>query len=111
MVWVVVSLRGIPSRQLAVVSLLLLLPLREAAVVPLRPLPVTVLSTQPVEKRHADATSIGGSTVGAPPPPNWSGSYFLREVGGAHMHIVSHTVHVYSTECVLSQTHLSVLSA
>ena len=38
------------------------------------------------------------------------GSYVLREVGGAHVHIVSHTVHIYSTECVLSQTHL-VLSA
>jgi hypothetical protein len=50
---------------MAVAMLLLLLLLRETAVVPFLLLPVTVLSTQPLEQRHADATSMGERRVGA----------------------------------------------
>ena len=72
--WVVGSLRGVPSRQLAVALLLLLLlwetACLETAVVPLLSLLVTVLSTQPVEQRHA--VGMGERRVGASRPPSWS---------------------------------------
>ena len=64
--WVVGSMHGEPSRRLAVSLMLLLRLLPEAAVVPLRLLPVTVLSTQPVEQRHA--TPAAWVSIGAPPP-------------------------------------------